>query len=71
MSFAEVLQELPSLTFEQRQLIVRRAMELDDAGLLPADEALIESRLAAHHAAPDSAIPLAEMKRRLRSQQQS
>jgi hypothetical protein len=71
MSFAEVLQELPALTMEQRQLIVRRAIELDDAGLLPADEALVESRLAAHHAAPDSAIPLAEMKRRLHSRQHS
>jgi uncharacterized protein YoaH (UPF0181 family) len=70
MSFAEVLQELPSLTFEQRQLLVRRAMELDDAGLSPADEALVESRLAAHHAAPDSSIPLDEMKRRLRGHQQ-
>ena len=68
MSFAEVLQELPSLTFEQRQLLVRKAMELDDAGLSPADEALVMSRLAAHRAAPDSSISLDEMKHRLRGQ---
>ena len=29
MSFIEVLEELPALTFEQRQLLVRRALELD------------------------------------------
>jgi putative addiction module component (TIGR02574 family) len=67
MSFAEVLQELPALTFEQRQQLIRRAVELDDTGLSAADEALVESRLAAHHADTNSAIPLDEMKRRLRS----
>jgi len=67
MSFNEVLQELPVLTFEQRQLLIRRAVELDDLKLSPADEALVESRLAAHHAAPETSVPLAEMKRRLRS----
>ena len=71
MSFAEVLQELPALTFEQRQQLIRRAVELDDTGLSPADEALVESRLAAHHADPDSAIPLDEMKRRLRAPNRS
>ena len=31
MSFTEVLDELPALTVGQRQLLVRRALELDDA----------------------------------------
>lgn len=66
MSFAEVLQELPALTFEQRQVLIRRAVELDEAGLSQDDEALVESRLAAHRAAPETSIPLEEMKRRLR-----
>ena len=47
MSFNEVLLELPALTFEQRQLLIRRALELDDAPLSAADESLVESRLAA------------------------
>ncbi len=71
MSFAQVLEELPVLTFEQRQLIVRKALELDDPALSEADEALVESRLAAHRANPASSVPLAEMKARLRSRPKS
>jgi len=66
MSFNEVLDELPTLTFEQRQLLVRRALELDDLPLNEADEALVESRLAALRDAPASAVSLDDMKTRLR-----
>ena len=68
MSFAEVLDELPALTFEQRQLLIRKAVELDDRSLPAADEAMVESRLAGHQANPGSSIPLDQMKQRLRSQ---
>jgi hypothetical protein len=67
MSFTEVLQELPGLTFEQRQLLVRRALELDDSPLSDADESLVDSRLAALREDPSSALSLEEMKSRLRS----
>ena len=67
MSFNEVLLELPALTFEQRQLLIRRTLELDDAPLHPADESLVESRLSALRDAPASAVPLGEMKTRLRT----
>lgn len=67
MSFTEVLQELPALTFEQRQLLVRRALELDDLPLSDADVSLAESRLAALRDAPASAVSLDEMKARLRA----
>lgn len=67
MSFAEVLQELPSLTLEQRQLLVRRALELDDLPLSDADVFLAESRLAALKDVPASAVSLDEMKSQLRS----
>jgi hypothetical protein len=67
MSFTEVLQELSTLSFEQRQLLVRRALELDDSPLHEDDEALIESRLAALREKPTSALPLEEIKSRLRS----
>ena len=67
MSFTEVLQELPALTFEQRQLLVRRALELDDPPLSDAEESLVESRLAALKDAPASVVTLDEMKSRLRS----
>lgn len=67
MSFSEVLKELPALTVEQRQLLIRRALELDDPPLSDSDEAIVESRLGALREAPASAVSLDEMKSRLRS----
>lgn len=67
MSFNEVIDELPRLTFEERQILIRRALELDDPPLSAADEALVEERLAEHHAGPSTSIPLYELKNRLRS----
>lgn len=66
-----MLEELPSLTFEQRQLVIRRALELDEPALSEADEALVESRLAEHRHNPDSALTLDEVKKRLRSRLES
>ena len=68
MSFAQVLEELPALTIQQRQVIIRRALELEDSPLSTEEETLVESRLAAHKKNPASSVPLDEMKRRLRSQ---
>jgi hypothetical protein len=67
MSFNDVFNELPTLTSEQRQMIIRRALEIDDSLLSPENERLVNSRLAAMRESPDSAVPLDEMKRRLRS----
>lgn len=71
MSFNEVIAELPRLTFEQRQILIREALELDNPPLSAADEALINERLAAHHANPESSISLDELKGRLRSRSKS
>lgn len=71
MSFAQVLQKLPDLTVEQRQLLIRRALELDDPPLSQGDEQLVASRLAGHAADPGSSIPLAAMKSRLRGRRKS
>ena len=67
MSFNEVLAELPRLTFEERQILIRMALELDDSPLSAADQKLVEERLAEHHDNPDSSLPLQELKNRLRS----
>ena len=67
MSFTEVLHALPTLTVSERQLLVRRALELDETGLSAEDEAEVERRLAEHHRKPASAVPLDEMKARLRA----
>lgn len=67
MSLSEVLEELPAFTLEERQLLIRRVIELDDLPLSEADEALVESRLANHHLNPTSSLPLDKLKERLRS----
>ena len=67
MSFSEVLAELPALSVAERQLLVRKALELDDPGISSADEALIAERLREHRLNPASAIPFEEMAQRLRS----
>ena len=65
MSFNEVVKEIPRLTFEERQILIRRVVELDDPPLSATDEESIEERLAAHQADPTSSMPLVEIKRRL------
>ena len=67
MSLSQVLDALPAFTFEERQLLVRRVIELDDPPLSDADEALVEARLADHHLNPTSSLPLETLKERLRS----
>ena len=67
MSFNEVIAELPKLTFEQRQILIREALELDDPPFSSVDEALIDQRLSAHHANPESSISLEDLKRSIRS----
>ena len=67
MSFPEVLAELSSMSVAQRQLLVRRALELDEPVLSAEDEALVEQRLAEHRRNPASALSLDEMKSRIRA----
>jgi len=67
MSFNEVIAELPRLTFEERQILIRQVLELDDPPLSAADEELVEDRLAEHRADPKSSISPEELKTRLRS----
>lgn len=67
MSLSQVLEALPDFTFEERQLLIRRVIELDDLPLSEADETLVESRLAAHRTNPTSSLPLEKLKDRLRS----
>lgn len=71
MSFNEVIAELPRLTFEERQILIRRALELDDPPLSAADEELVDSRLLEHHNDPSSSVPLPELRKRLRSRSRS
>ena len=67
MSLIEVLAELPAFTVAERQLLVRRALDLDEPALSAEDEAVVEKRLTDHRQNPATAVPLDEMKARLRS----
>jgi putative addiction module component (TIGR02574 family) len=44
-----------------------RALDLDEPALSAEDEALVERRLEDHRRNPESAVPLEEMKGRVRS----
>lgn len=77
MSFAQVLEELPALSSEQRQQILDRIIELEKAGWLDIDDPLteadkqaIESRIVAHDTDPSSAISLEELEIRLKQRKQ-
>ena len=67
MSLSQVLEALRAFTFEERQLLIRRVIELDEPPLSEADERILESRLAAHHLDPSSSLPLKTLKEHLKS----
>ena len=67
MSLAEILHELPAFTVAERQLLIRRAIELDDSGLSAEDAKLIASRLEDHRSNPTSAVSLEAIKDSIRS----
>ena len=72
MSKAEILQELPKLTKEERKEIRLKLAELDpdewldeDEPLTDEEKKLIDARLAEHQANPESAISLEEFNARI------
>mgnify|MGYP003549220220 CR=1 FL=1 len=67
MSLAQILEELPAFTVAERQLLVRRAIELDDTVLPAEDEKLVTARLEAHQSDPSTAVSLEVMKASLRA----
>lgn len=67
MSFAEVLQELSSLSTSERHLLVRKALEFDEPRFSQEDDKVISSRLDDHERDPSSAISLDDMKTLIRS----
>jgi hypothetical protein len=66
-SLIQVLAELPAFTVAERQLLVRRAIELDEPPLTAADENLVRNRFAEHERDPSTAIPFDAMKKKLRA----
>ena len=67
MSLARILDELPAFTVAERQLLVRRAIEIDETVLSAEDEQLVTTRLEDHRRDPSTAVSLKAMKAALRS----
>jgi putative addiction module component (TIGR02574 family) len=71
MSLTEILDEIPKLSFAERQELVRRAIEVEDADLAPEEKALLDERLNDFRRNPNSGVPAdqlkAEISRRLNS----
>jgi hypothetical protein len=67
MSLAQILEELPAFSVAERQLLIRRVLEIDEPGLSPQDETLIASRLEDHRRDPSSAVTFDAMKGSIRS----
>lgn len=67
MSLAEILHELPAFTVAESQLLIRRAIELDDSGLSAEDGKLTASRLEDQRNDPTSAVSLETIKDSIRS----
>ncbi len=67
MSLNELLAELPGMTVAERQVLVRRILELDDSTLPPEQVLLVEERLEDHRRDPASSLTLEQMEARLRS----
>ena len=63
MTFAEIIEELPKLTADERHGIIERALELDgewadaDAPLSESEKALIEARFRDLDENPSASIP--------------
>ena len=63
MSFAEILSEIPRLSFEERQELVRSAIAVDDAELTAEENALLDARMEDFRSKPEAGIPLEELRR--------
>jgi len=62
MSFAEILEEVPNLSFAQRQELVRCAIAVDDGELTHEEEALLDARMEDFRRDPDAGIPLEQLR---------
>lgn len=68
MSLKQVLEELPAFSVAERQMLVLRAIELDETKFTEGDEELVRSRLAEHASNPSSSISCDDMKAMVRAE---
>ena len=60
MSLPEILAEIPKLSFAERQEIIRRTLEVEDAELTPEEKAILDERLADFRRNPNLGVQLIE-----------
>jgi putative addiction module component (TIGR02574 family) len=65
MSFAEILEEIPNLTFAQRQELVRHAMAPDEETLTPAEHNLLDARMEDFRNDPNAGISLDNLREQI------
>ena len=62
MSLPEILAEIPKLSFAERQEIIRRTLEVEDAEITPEEKAILDERVADFRRNPNSGIPAEQLK---------
>ena len=62
MSFTEILDETPRLSFAERQELVRHAIALGDSELTSEENALLDARMEDLRRNPDAGIPLEDLR---------
>ncbi len=67
MSFTEILEQLPKLTFKQRQELVATVMEIDELDLSSEVKAMINERWAEYEQSPGNSLSHEEFKARLQA----
>lgn len=70
MSKAEIIEELPKLTAQEREEIRRKLDEFENDTLTPEEWAIVDVRIAEHAAHPQTATPWEEFKVRLEDKYQ-
>jgi len=62
MSFAEILEQIPRLSFAERQEVVRQAMAVDETELTAEENALLDARMEDFRQNPGSGVSLDELR---------
>jgi len=65
MSFAEILEEIPNLSFAQRQELIRHAIAIDEDDLTPEEDALLDERMEEFRRNPGAGIPIEQIRERI------
>lgn len=66
MSLAEIFDEIPKLSFVERQELVQRAIAVDDDELTSEENAILDARMEDFRRDPEAGLHLEHLKNRVR-----